>query len=309
MNLLKLRKIFLSAGCLILLVISVCQIVVSKKDSGKTVKTDKIIDELTIVTPAETIQLSLENGKWLLGTRKYPAADYSVDELLDGVSSIKLLEKVASTNTAGAIEKYEFIDGKEITVTAKSQGKTIRTLRIGKTSSTSSQTFVIVDDSSDIYLAAGNLNLKFNETEEHLRSKVVAEFDVDKISSINVNKADGSNWTISRDTSAKGESSWGISGAQVELDSSKVDTWVSGFSSIPVSKWLENAQDFEGNLECTVTVTENNVPVVFQIYKAPAETEDSAEKYYGKSSVTPYPFEIAQYVVSRFLKDLESLSI
>ena len=77
------------------------------------------------------------------------------------MQNLQLLEKVATASSDDVKEKYDLIEGKVITVTVKNADKVIRTVNVGKASSTNYQTYITVDDSKDIYLANGNLNSLF----------------------------------------------------------------------------------------------------------------------------------------------------
>lgn len=309
MNKLQLRKIILSTSCLVLLIVAVLQTVFLTKDSGKTVKTDKIIDELTIVNASGTIQIVKDNEKWVIGEERYPAIDGEIVSLVDAVSSIQILEKIGNINSYNSAVRYELSDDKAIIVEAKSNGKVVRTLKIGKTSTTNSQTYITIDNNSDIYLVSGNLKNTFDETVDTLRSNIVAEFDVNSISSISIRNIDGNTWSLSR--SGEGENvNWSISGVNIEVDPVKAAGWFDSFATVLSNGWYKDDEvaSLNGYLDMVAAISSTSGKVSFNIYKIPASSEDEKDEYYGTCSEIPYTFKLADFTVNRFKKDSETLA-
>lgn len=164
----KTRKLFLIAADVILLAVFVIHAIASSKSGIKTFELKEQIEELEIFLPGENILLTKENDEWLVGTEKNPAQKYSVENLIDAVSSIKVLDKVGKTSSPKAEETFELSETSAIKVVAKNNGKILRTILIGKNSTVYSQSFITIDDKSDVYLATGSLRNKFEISSEDL---------------------------------------------------------------------------------------------------------------------------------------------
>jgi len=309
MNKLQLRKIILSASCLVLLIVAILQAVFGAKDSGKIIRTDKTVDEITVTNASGTIQLVKNGENWAVGENRYTANESEVETLVDAISSIQVLEKIGNANSSNNAVRYELSDDKVITVEAKNNGKVIRTLKVGKPSTTNSQTYVTVDGSSDIYLVSGDLQGTFDITAEKLRSQIVAEFDVNAISSIGIRNVDGITWSLSRN--GEGESvNWSISGANVDVDPAKAVGWFDSFITVITDYWYENSEiaSLDGYLDMVATISTDSRKVSFNLYKIPSKTEGEADTYYGTCSENPYTFKLADFTVNRFKKNPETLA-
>lgn len=164
----KTRKLFLIVADVILLAVFVIHTIASSKSGIKTFELKEQIDELEIFLPGENILLTKENDEWLVGTEKNPAQKYSVENLIDAVSSIKVLDKVGKISSPKAEETFELSETSAIKVVAKNNGKILRTILIGKNSTVYSQSFITIDDKSDVYLATGSLRNKFEISSEDL---------------------------------------------------------------------------------------------------------------------------------------------
>lgn len=163
----KARKLSLLIVCAVLLVVCVVQGIVKSSDKVKYFTLKDSPERITIQTPAETVLLTKEGENWFVGEEKLAAKESEVNQIVEGISSVKALDKVAS-KTEKTSAQYELGEGKTIVVTAVKKGKTVRTVEIGKDATTSSQCYITVDGKNDIYLAGGNLKRIFNKTQEDL---------------------------------------------------------------------------------------------------------------------------------------------
>lgn len=163
----KLRKPILLIADSILLIILIVSFALSSKSSIKTFEIKGEVNSIVITKADEEILLTKNGDEWFVGKDKLPALEFSVENLVDAVSEIKVLDKVDSLNEY-TTENYEFTEKNVITVTAKNNDKVLRKIQIGKNSSVYSQSFILIDDKNDIYLATGSLRSKFDVKEESL---------------------------------------------------------------------------------------------------------------------------------------------
>lgn len=304
----KPRKIILLSSCALLLIICILQGISKTKDTVKTFEFSETPDAISIQKTDGEIKLVLENEEWFVGEKKYPTLQSTVDSIIDDIKSVRALDKVGKANNQNMLDRYELNDGQKIVVTASLNGKVLRTIHIGKTSSTGGQTYVMFDDNQDVYLSAGNLKNTFAETIETIRSKIVYSVPKESVSKVTLKYPNQPVWTVSR--SGQGtEISWAISGYDVELDSAKALDWFNSVATLATPVWCyDDVKDIPGDKELDFVLESEGKTITLEITKVPAMIEGGADIYYGKCSETPYLFEIASYTVPKFLKKVEDIS-
>ncbi|MCR5765245.1 MAG: DUF4340 domain-containing protein [Treponema sp.] len=297
----KARKIVLLTADVILLVVCIVQFILSKKDNVKTFTITDNATEILIEKADGDINLVKENDNWFIGDKKYPANQSSVDVLLDAASSVRALDRMGSASNENVIAKYELGEGKNITVTVKNGDKTLRVLKIGKESSTGTQSYITVDGGSDVYLISSNLRSSFSKSVDDLRSKNIFTLDKNSISGVSVVEPDESTWTVRR--SGEGENlAWTLSGTDVEekeVDGAATTDWFNTLATLSTTKWYDIGE-VSGSKERTLKIFSGNKTVTVDLYSIEAEKPT----YYAICSETPYPFEIPSYSVQKFQKKL-----
>lgn len=300
----KLRKKLLLAGCGILFVIALFQCVASSNNSIKTLKLEKDFNTIEIQNLTGKIVINKQtDGKWTVLEKQYDVNEAEFDSILEALQNIQLLEKVATANSDLAKEKYDLAEGKVITVLVKNGEEVVRTVKVGKASSTNFQTYITVDNSNDVYLVNRNMNSLFSTTTEDLRSKIIKEFKAEDIASIQITKAD-SDWTLSK--VKDGETFvWQLTGVpgSIDVDSEKADAWIKSFETFVASSWIADNKLPQGTKELTCTVKTNAETVTFDVYSNPPEIEGENPQYFGSCSACEYVFNLPSYTFSRFSKD------
>lgn len=166
----KTRKLVLIIADVVLAAILLLQLLFGARSGVKTVYIKGDVDSLMIQTPENTLNLSKYGEGWVIEEGKIAADADAVQRLVDAVSSVKLLDKVATAGTQTSVEKYGFEDGKKTVVTASSNGKVLRTITLGKESVASSQSYIMLDSSNEVYLASGGLKNAFAVDAESLKA-------------------------------------------------------------------------------------------------------------------------------------------
>lgn len=302
----KTRKLVLLIACAVLLVVCILQGVLKGSDKVKTYDIKETPDQLVVTTSDESYKIVNEDGSWFVGDKKYPANDVSVDSMVEAISSIKVLDKVAVANNDSVVSRYELNDGKSITVVAKRGDKVLRTVVIGKDSTAGSQSYILIDGGKDVYLATGNLKGSLNKSVKELRSRGVLNLDKNDISSVTVRTADGkTDFTVSRVGSGE-ETSWLINQPDVIVDGQKAADWFNTVATLTTPTWHDDA-DLKGNELLHAEIRLSSKTVTVDIFEIPADTSDGKTTYYGFSSETPYQFELAAYAVQKFQKTVADL--
>ena len=304
----KTRKIVLITADLILLVVGIIQIIAASRSSVKVFDFSEEPDKIVIEKSDENLTLVKENDKWFINTQKYEATQSNIDSMISFAQYIKALDRVGSLSNAASVSKYEFDEDNAIKVTISAGEKELRTFTVGKDSSTGVQCYATINGSNDIYLVDGDYRNVFDKTSDQLRSKVIYSEDSVNISSVSIDPADGSLWTVSRHGEAE-DLVWSIAGANITLDSSKAAEWLNSFNTLTTTKWHGTTDDIGGEPYINVEVGTMGKNIKINIYIVPAdpEVEGSSNLYYAKCSESPYWFEIPSYNMSKFQKTPEDL--
>lgn len=176
---LKIRKTVLLSLIAVLALIYALQLAFSNKTSRKVFELSQSPDFIQIEKDDSKITLVLEGGLWYMGEEKENVKDSSMEDILENLSAITTIETVSRNASQADYEKYGFQDIDSITVTAKSSGKTVRELKIGKQGASSTTNYILLDGKNDILLAAGDLSYKFSLTKEDLKPESKTEGESD----------------------------------------------------------------------------------------------------------------------------------
>ncbi len=175
----KSRKLILTVAIAVLAVIYAIQLALTNRSPVKTFSLKEGVDSITIETNGQSLSLSLEGGLWYVvtenGTKKDAGDDKKIEELASAVKSIKSLSTVSRSNAQTELERYGFADVTTINVTAVKNGKTVRTLKIGKNAGGSANSFIRLNDNTETLLATGSLRSVFDVSAEDLILKADSE--------------------------------------------------------------------------------------------------------------------------------------
>lgn len=300
------RKLVLIIADVILLAVCIVQCALKSSDSAKIFEFDETPDAITIVGEKGTVNLVKENDTWYVGDKKYPATESYVDDIIDSISSIRALDKVASASNESALIRYDLTEGKKITVTAMKDGKQLRCIEVGKEATATSQGYITVDGGKDIYLASGSLRYEFDKSVEELRSKVLWALNKDDITAVSI-ESDERTWSVSKMGNGD-DVVWNVSGVEIDVDPAKAANWFQTVANISVPAWHAEGENLGGEKIITAKVTCGFKTTTLDIYQIPAVTDDGKPTYWGTSSDSPYTFELAAYAVQKFQKDPDELS-
>lgn len=299
------RKLILLIVTGVLFVIALLQSILGNLSPVKTIKLDTEPDKITVTSSSNSYELTKKNGTWYVGTDNFEAKKTEVNQMIKAVQEIKVLEKVGSASNEMLEERFDLLDSKAIVVTASKQDKELRTLKIGKSTSTGSQSYATLDSKKDVYLISGNLSNIFNKTSDSLRSEYIYEVSSKDITSISVSK-NANTWTLERTNKPNQDSEWKGSGTaeNLVLDNAKVDAWVNQIATLKVSKWLEDDVNVPSNKEVQVQFTINGQVTDIAIYK---EGIGDNAKYICVCNRTPHKAELSKITATKFIKDANEL--
>ncbi len=294
------RKIVLLSACGVLLCIYIIQLVFAMRSPVKNITLSGGIDTILIKSGSDSVTLSKTDDGWVTGDKKYAANESTADEMVNALKTISVLNTVGKTGNEAVEERYELTGGKAVTVTALSGEKTLRTLKIGKASSTGSQSYVTIDDGKDICLVSGNLHDTFGKTAEDIRSKIVYKADKDQLTEIS-ETVNGTTLTVAKSGSP---AAWSAAGGTPAVDGEKAGSWAESLYSVSANSWLDDSFVLPEEPESVTVITAGTKKITLTIYKT---GKDDDVKYYGTCSETPYKFELSSYAAGKYMKKAEEL--
>ncbi|MCR5614100.1 DUF4340 domain-containing protein [Treponema sp.] len=270
------RKSILLAVIAALSVVYIFQIIFSAKGKVKELKTKIPADKILISNTSGDIELIKRYGAWYTQngiTVKADAAKYIDDTL----STIKILDTVSLSKSEDEQKKYGLTN--PITITTFAQNKKLRTLYIGKTSTTGNQTYIQFDDKKEIYLASGNMNSLFSITQNDLFDMTLYSVKESEIYKIQFSDNQGKNFTAEK-TGAHTDIEWEVTQSsdgdiQERFNSAEFIEWIKSIVELKAESWIEDLDAADAILKTepafTLTIGAAGCDIRIALY---ADTED-----------------------------------
>ncbi|MBC6718958.1 DUF4340 domain-containing protein [Treponema sp. Marseille-Q4130] len=295
------RKIILLTACVLLLGIYIAQLASSLRSSVKNKTLGADPDKLTIENASAVIELAKSDDGWTVGERRYKADTNTVDALVNAVKNIRVLDTVAQAGSDAVDERYEIDKTNAIVVKAYKGNELVRTLTIGKTSSTGSQSYLTLDGKKDIYLVSGTLRDTFKKDVAALRSKSVYAVDTSDLTA--VSESMGS--TVLSIVKSGDPAAWTASGGTASVDAEKAANWAASLTRLNADSWLDDDFVLPPVSESVTVITAGGKAITVSVYK---EGDGDDAKYYGTCSETPYKFSLSRYSAGKYLKTAADIS-
>ena len=295
------RKIILLTACVLLLGIYIAQLASSLRSSIKNKTLGADPDKLTIENASAVIELAKSDDGWTVGERRYKADTNTADALVNAVKNIRVLDTVAQAGSDAVDERYEIDKTNVIVVKAYKGNELVRTLTIGKTSSTGSQSYVTLDGKKDIYLVSGTLRDTFKKDVAALRSKSVYAVDTSDLTA--VSESMGS--TVLSIVKSGDPAAWTGSEGAASVDTEKAASWAASLATLNADSWLDDDFILPAASESVTVITAGGNAITVSVYK---EGDGDEAKYYGTCSETPYKFSLSRYSAGKYLKTAADIS-
>ena len=295
------RKIILLTACVLLLGIYIAQLASSLRSSVKNKTLGADPDKLTIENAGTLIELVKSDDGWTIGEKRYKADTNTIDGLVNAVKNIRVLDTVAQAGSDAVDERYEIDKANAIVVKAYKGNELVRTLTIGKTSSTGSQSYVTLDGKKDIYLVSGTLRDTFKKDVAALRSKVVYAVDTSDLTA--VSESMGS--TVLSIVKSGDPAAWTATGGAANVDAEKAASWAASLATLNADSWLDDDFVLPAASESVTVITAGGKAITVSVYK---EGDGDEAKYYGTCSETPYKFSLSRYSAGKYLKTAADIS-
>ena len=303
----KARKTALLASIAVLLGIYIIQLVLAGRSSVKmlTLKTEP--DTYTIAASDGTTVLKKTPDGWTVGDKDYAANETSAVSVANAVKEIKVLDTVSHADSEAELERYGLTGADSFTVTASAGGKTLRTITVGKASSTMSQTYIKVDGGKEIYLASGSYKNTCGKNTDDLRSRELYNVNAEEITKVAVASPDAS-WQMEKSAPQNGAPAvWAVTAgttAGEEPAQEKLSTFASSLAHMGVQSWAEDGTELPDTPAGTITVTAGGRNITVTVYHTGSADD---VQYLAVSSESPYKFYLAKYMADKASQKLSEL--
>ncbi len=295
----KIRKIILLSAIAVFAIIFACQLIFSGNSDVKEFKLESDVDSVTIERLSDSSIISVKKtGKdWFVSEKNYPADIDQIDSIVTEIREVKSLGTVSHT---GDDERYGLDDASALLVKAYKDGKELRTLRVGKSSSAGSQTYITLDGSKEVLMASGTLGPVFGKTVEDLRNKTIYALNASDIAKIECTK-DGKTFAIDK----SGENgAWNLISPAGEkaIDPEKAASWAGTLTNLRATGFAPESEPVPSKVLGTAKLTAAGKDIDVSVY----DIGDDA-RYLMTCSESPYTFYVTTYTGGRYTKTLDTL--
>ena len=323
------QKIVLLSLAAVLLCVYIIQLSIGGKSKTQTLTIKEEITSLELCTGSEqsnTIILNKNEDKYTIsnadGSETYDADTITASSLFDNIKEIHILGNAAKLSSANE-ERFGLDQNSRITVKVKAGDKTVRTVCIGKNSSSGNQSYLTVDDSNQILICSTSMHSIYATTMDSLRTKDVYSIPEDTITQISVDSVDGS-FTVNKTqqtssatgTDANGDeisipgSQWTLTSSSdaenfPELNQDEVNGWAVYISSLNASSWVDEKTFNQATTQKgTLTFISNGITYKIQFF----DIDGEENQVLCSVNVSPYRFYVSKYIAHKFIRTLSDIS-
>lgn len=177
----KTRKLILLSSIAILLVVFVLQQIFI---GGSKITYLNLKEEPSVVlidkNGEEQIKLSKTGEDTFMLNDTIPADTQAALSIFSQIQSLKIIGTVANgVSNEAELERYGLQPLSAVAAAAQTDGKTVRTIKIGKAASSGSQTYAQIDGSNDVVLVSGSLRSYFDKSIDELTQKEEPDDEID----------------------------------------------------------------------------------------------------------------------------------
>jgi len=266
-------------------------------------------DEIVVTAKDYSLHLYMKEGVWVINDQAYPADENSVGNLEMRVRDVKITDLISE---GGYYEKYDLSEDRAVTVTVKKGGAVLRTLMIGKAGGKSSHSYVRLDGSKEIYLAAGIQQDEFRPLPDSLRNKIIFDLKGKEVESFTFTAA-GRTYDFHKKAAVdektgeepKAVAAWYCKGYDKQpLDDTMISNMLYIFSPLrAVSLPVDKKENELGKIYATAVIRSEGVEYDVKIYSG-----QENGNYYAVSSKSQYIFTMGPWqtekIVIKNIKDL-----
>lgn len=271
----------------------------TKLDSSK-------ITKVIIEKNNEKIELEKDSqNKWLIMPQGYPANQDTVKSLVNNAAGLEIMEFISDK---GSYTPYELDDNKKILVTIYSGDDLARQFAVGKSSSTTSHSYVLLANDLKVWTAKGNLRVSYDQSSDEMRDKTIFNFQSDSINEVLLEKG-GKSVTLTKNIrKEKPEGSeeeteiteWISNKSNKAVDENTVRTQIiQSMSNLNCENYLEDKKVTDYNpADASYTITlKGTKDYTLRFF------DEKDSRYTAIASDNDYVFEIASWKATNIMQD------
>ncbi len=276
-------------------------------DRNQTPVIPKLQNEITLIEIEQNsnkTSIQNVNNEWLINNVLYPADIQQVSRMLTSLENIKLFSHISTKEND---ERYDLDENSVITVKAYSNNSLLRTVYLGKNSSSGNQVYIKIDNDKSVYLVKNNMRAIFSKSVEELRNKNIMNFDSSIFNSIQIENFNDntSNANFKLIKNANTESSIGTKWVvekrdEFKLDQNKVLTYLRTLNSNYADSFTSD-NEFPTEMDYKFTFEVIDKKYTLKIVQV------GEENYLCQYSESEYLFILKSHVINRFIKTITDL--
>ena len=268
------------------------------------------IDKMVFESRERSItMMKTEDGGWVIMPDRFPADPSKTGSMLSAIAGLRITELISKQQ---AYDRYDLDNDGRMELTAYSGENVVRNFYIGKTSSTSSHTYVTLSGDPNIYGAQGDLRTLFDKEVDELRDKEIMSFNRQEISEI-VLETKGETVIITKEMrtpqgaeeGAAPEEVWMANVSTVPVPENTINDILGTMSGLVCEEFIKDAAkaEYEEKTPMYRITARGNKDYVLTIFDHPGDN-----KYPAYSSVSDYPFLLIGWKTTRMMKDLDEIA-
>jgi len=308
----KTRKIALLGAIAVLACVYILQLAFQAAGSIKELSLTDEPDALAIErSGGEKVSIAKDGDRWVVGAAKYPADKAKVESMLNAMKSIRILGTVSGS---ADYDRYGLGESGRLSVTASKNGKALRSVIAGKNSSTSEQSYALVDSGKDVLLVAGRLRDEFDKTVDALRDRTVWGVPVEGITRVDSDFSPAPPGIAGSGAAESGTRRMAFAVAKAgdpsvlqsvplagksasAVDAAKAAAWVESFAALRADSFAIEGTPVDGKPLGILTVTAAGKVMTLSVLKKEGES-----RYLCVSSESRYPFYLQSGTVANLAK-------
>ncbi len=241
------------------------------------------VDKLEITANNSTVVLQREGGKWMLTSPlRYPADEAAVTKAV-GQGRDMNVTAVVSTNPAK--QSTFSVDSTGPLIKWFSNERLLAAVRIGKPTTSWTETYARIDDSDEVCSVTGSLGIVYIKQPSDWRDKTIFKVDQETVNEVKfqygdtlftLTKKDSITWTVGKETAASGT----------------VTSFLTSLSNFPADEFIDSPETGLQKPSATLEVKGTQL----QFFKQPDG------KYLVRTSASPQVFSVYDWRANPLLK-------
>lgn len=241
------------------------------------------VDRMEIRSQTSDIALERQNGEWMIvSPLRYRADNSAVSSAISAARRIDLKTLVSSNREKQGVFQ---VDSTGLLVRLFTGGNEKAAFRVGKPSSTYTDSYVRRENSDDVYLASGVLSSSFNRQPKDWRDRTIFRTIQEGITSVQFRYGD-TTFTL-----ALQDSAWRIGSDKVADQT--VRTFMTSLANFQTDDFIDTSVAALPKLIATIDVEGTQIRFFF---------DKSSGKYLVQTSQSPQLFEVQSWKGSQVLK-------